>query len=132
MKVSRTIEAPAEEVWRVLIDTRLWPEWGPSVREVDSPERYIAAGVKGRIKTLFGIWLPFEITLFEPPTCWHWNVAGLPATGHRVVSHGRTGCELIFEVPYGAVPYAAVCRRAASRIARLAGDISQDGQQGLR
>ena len=31
------IEAPAGIVWRILIDTREWPIWGPSVRAVKSP-----------------------------------------------------------------------------------------------
>lgn len=124
MKVSRIIEARADAVWQVLIDTRLWPEWGPSVKAVESPQRYIAAGVEGRIKTFFGIWLPFEITAFEAPTFWHWNVAGLPATGHHVIPLDKSGCELIFEIPYGALPYAAVCRRATSCIAHLVGDSS--------
>ena len=124
MKVSRIIKARPDAVWQVLIDTRLWPEWGPSVKAVETPQRFIAAGVDGRIKTFLGLWLRFEITAFEAPRYWHWSVAGLPATGHRVIPRGRSDCELIFEIPYGAVPYAAICQRAARRIARLAGDSS--------
>jgi hypothetical protein len=32
--VSLDVAAPANFVWRLLIDTREWPLWGPSVRAV--------------------------------------------------------------------------------------------------
>ena len=120
MDVATEINAPCAQVWEILIDTRLWPEWGPSVRAVDCPGRWIEGGLSGRIKTAFGLWVPFEITDFEAPVYWHWKVAGIAATGHRLREVAPDRCELVFEIPYGAFPYAAVCRRAAGRIARLA------------
>ncbi len=120
MDVVRLIEAPAETVWKILIDTDQWPLWGPSVARVDCPQRLISAGVKGRVKTVVGLWLPFEITAFEEPVYWHWKVGGIPATGHRVTAKGPNRCELVFEIPFGAFPYAIICRRAAENIARLA------------
>ena len=120
MQVSSLINAPIEIVWEILIDTRQWPLWGPSVSAVDCPKQYISAGMRGRVKTAVGIWVPFAITLFEPPTYWNWKVAGIPATGHRLKKFGPRSCEVIFEMPIAAFPYALVCRQALSRIARLA------------
>lgn len=122
MKITKTIAAPAEKVWDILTDTRLWPLWGPSVSAVDAPRRHLAAGLRGRVKTAVGLWLPFEITRFEAPSYWHWKVAGIAATGHRVTSLDPGRCELSFEVPLWAGPYALVCRLAAENIARLAGE----------
>lgn len=120
MNVTRKIDAPCERVWEILTDTRLWPRWGPSVIAVDASERWIKGGLTGRVKTALGFWVPFEITKFEPPVYWHWKVAGIPATGHRLRRLEAGCCELVFEIPYGAFPYAVVCRQAAGRIARLA------------
>lgn len=120
MRVSKRIGAPVEVVWKILIDTRLWSVWGPSVERVECPQRWISAGVKGRLKTAVGLWVPFEITVFEEPLYWDWKVAGIPATGHRLTAKGANNCELAFEIPCGAFLYAPICRRAAGNISRLA------------
>ncbi|WP_396612733.1 hypothetical protein ACH9L7_05525 [Haloferax sp. S1W] len=43
-------------------------------------------------------------------------MAGIPATGHRVRAVGVEQCEVTFEVPLYAAPYAAVCAVALRRI----------------
>jgi len=122
MQVSQVINAPVEKVWQVLIDTRQWPLWGPSVKAVACSQQCISAGLKGKVQTVIGIWITFEITNFEPLSYWHWKVAGIPATGHQLKKISDTSCELIFELPLVAFPYAVICRRAAKRIAQLAQD----------
>jgi len=122
MKVTRVINASAERVWEILTDTRLWPVWGPSVQAVDCAHRHISAGVSGRIKTAIGLWADFKITEYQPQSYWGWKVAGVPATGHRLRRVSAASCELIFEMPFVAFPYALICRQAANRIARLAED----------
>jgi len=120
MQVSKKIDAPLERVWEILTDTRQWPAWGPSVLHVDSPQRYICFGLQGRLKTAVGIWVSFEITNCEASVFWDWKVAGFAATGHRLNKLNENSCELIFELPFTAFPYALICRQAANRIARLA------------
>jgi len=120
MQIRHVINAPPQQVWKVLIDTRQWPVWGPSVTAVKSPRQYIDAGLKGRLQTVIGLWVPFEITDFEPLHFWSWKVAGIPATGHRLEIIDDNRCELIFEMPAFALPYALICRQAATRIGRLA------------
>ncbi len=120
MQVNKKIDAPLERVWEILTDTRQWPAWGPSVLRVDSPQRYICSGLQGRLKTAVGIWVSFEITNCEAPVFWDWKVAGFAATGHRLKKLNKNSCELNFELPFAAFPYALICRQAANRIARLA------------
>lgn len=113
------LEARAPLVWRLITDTRTWPLWGPSVRAVDCRERFIQAGSAGRIRTPFGIWLPFAVEAFEPEYYWDWRVAGVAATGHRVTPVGPNQCTLTFSVPIWAIGYGFVCQLALNRIGRL-------------
>jgi hypothetical protein len=98
------IRVPAAAAWELLIDTRRWPEWGPSVARVDYADRYIGPGVTGRVQAAFGLWVPFQITKFTAGQYWHWRVADIPATGHRVESIGPNICRVLFEVPWLAAP----------------------------
>jgi hypothetical protein len=116
LKIAIAIKAPCSAAWDLLIDTQRWPEWGPSVARVDCADRYIAPGSVGRVQTAFGPWLSFQITEFIAGQYWHWKVAGIPATGHRVLSIGPSLCRVVFEVPVLAAPYLIVCRLAAQRI----------------
>lgn len=118
-EVSEQLEASASTVWRLMTDTRTWTHWGPSVTAVDCPERYIRGGLAGRIRTPVGIWLPFTIERFDSGIYWDWQVAGILATGHRVVSKGPGLCLLTFTVPIWAVGYGVVCRVALNRIKRI-------------
>ncbi len=116
---SQTLDAPASQVWRLITDTRAWPQWGPTVRAVDCRDRYIQAGSKGRVRTPIGIWLPFKVERYEHQRYWDWRVGGVVATGHWVKALGRKRCELAFSVPFWAAGYGVVCRAALNRIERM-------------
>lgn len=116
--VDRIIDVPAEVVWDLLVDTRRWPEWGPSITDVECDDRRIRTGSTGRVQLGGGVWVPFEITYREAYR-WTWEVAGIPATGHRVEPHNGS-CRAVFEVPLLAAGYAPVCWLALSRIAEVA------------
>ena len=116
LETSVEILAPASAAWELLTDTSRWPQWGPSVSRVESVERYIGPGSTGRVKIVIGVWLPFRVTEFVAGQRWDWEVAGIPATGHRVESLGVDRCRVVFEVPLLAAPYLAICRLAAHRI----------------
>ncbi|MUV89304.1 SRPBCC family protein [Halapricum sp. CBA1109] len=117
--VDRTVDAPAEDVWEILTDTERWPEWGPSVRGVTASERVIQRGTTGRVETPVGVSVPFEITRCEPYV-WEWEVARIPATGHRVESLSGDRCRVTLDLPPLAAGYVPVCRRALDRIAGIA------------
>ena len=117
--VARELARPPAAAWDRLVDTRAWPEWGPTVAAVESPDRRVQAGTTGRVRIAWlGLWVPFEVTSLEwdgGRGHWTWRVAGVPATGHRVGPAGE-GCRVAFEIPLVAAPYAAVCRRALTRL----------------
>ena len=113
------VNAPASAAWVVITDTRLWSEWGPGIAAVEVDERFIRLGSRGWITTFAGFRLPFVITEFDPGRRWRWQVAGIPATGHRVEHVDPMRCRVMFEVPILAAPYLPVCRVAAVRIRRL-------------
>ncbi len=105
-------------VWDIITDTAKWPRWGPTVKDVHLPERFIRNGSEGRVLTLFGIWAPFLIDKFEEGRFWSWKVASINATGHRIQAVDG-GCNLWFDVPIIAAPYALVCQIALNRIQKL-------------
>lgn len=117
---SLEIDARTAVVWNLLIDTSTWPRWGPTVRAVDYPARFLSAQGSGTVTTLGGLRLPFRVTEFEPGTRWAWQVAGVPATDHIVTPNGPSRCRLAFGAPAIAWPYLAVCRRALRNIEREA------------
>ena len=115
---SRTLDAPADVVWRVLVEPARWPTWGPSITAVDCADDRIRAGTTGRVRTVGGLWLPFEITTCDDYR-WTWRIGPVPATGHRVTPLGPDRCRVAFEVPLLAAPYVLVTVLAIRRIARL-------------
>jgi hypothetical protein len=106
-------------VWNLITDTTQWPRWGPTVKRVRFPERFIRNGSSGRVLTALGIWLPFDINEYEHACFWSWKVAAIKATGHRIQAIETGGCYLWFEVPMIAAPYALVCQMALGRIENL-------------
>jgi hypothetical protein len=122
LRTSAQIHAPASVAWALLTDTHAWPTWGPSVRAVDTPARFIAAGMRGRVQTAPGLWLSFEITDWEEGRAWAWHVGGLQATGHLVTPTTANSCDVTFEIPSWAPFYVPVCRLALRRLDALARD----------
>jgi len=114
------IPVPAAVAWWLLTDTEAWPRWGPSVIAVDAPARRIGPGMRGRVKTAPGPWLPFEITDWQAGRRWSWRVAGVPATGHAVEPLAPGRCRVAFTIPIWAPFYAPVCRAALRRLRELA------------
>ncbi len=72
----------------------------------------------GHVWTPLELWLPFQITDFDPPRSWAWSVLSIPATSHTV-EPAPGGCRVSFSVPATGFAYLAVCRLALERIAAL-------------
>ena len=117
---SLLINADAERVWNIIIDTMLWPQWGPSVSVVECADRYINGQSQGRLKTALGIWLPFTITEFEAYHFWSWRIGRIDATGHRVRQYGHNQTLLSFTMPWWSTPYLVICNKALQKIEVLA------------
>ncbi|WP_326966499.1 hypothetical protein [Arthrobacter sp. CG_A4] len=71
------------------------------------------------MRTILGVALPYTVTGFEAGRYWSWSVAGIPATGHRVIPQ-EGGALVTFTVPWWAPAYLPVCALALRRIERLA------------
>ena len=119
VRVSQECHASAHRAWQLLTDTTLWPLWGPTVRDVICSERMIRKGSEGKVLTPIGIWVPFLVTEYDDLRFWEWEVAGLRATGHRLIADDEPPCRIVFELPLWWLPYFFVCRRAASNLASL-------------
>lgn len=117
--IARTIAACPETCWRVISDMELWLQWGPSIRDVQPRGLPLRSGLHGRVLTVAGIWLPFEITEVTEGRSWEWRVLGIPATAHLVQPVGPQHSRVSFGIPILALPYAIVCAIALRRIERL-------------
>ncbi|MDJ0783446.1 MAG: hypothetical protein QNJ22_15830 [Desulfosarcinaceae bacterium] len=117
--VWRDYTADVERIWTLITDTQQWPLWGPSLKAVRCQRRVIHAGVRGRVQTVVGIWLPFTVTAYCHLCSWDWRVGGITATGHEVATTPDGRRRLIFWVPLWAWPYAVVCWWALRRIQRV-------------
>jgi uncharacterized protein YndB with AHSA1/START domain len=116
LRASIEVDAPLADVWALLAEFRHWPQWGPTVRAVDAPGAAVVPGLTGRVQTVVGVWLPFEITSVEPMRSWDWRVAGLAATGHEVTALTPTRTRVVFTVPVLFAPYVTVLRVGLRRV----------------
>jgi uncharacterized membrane protein len=87
---SITVQAPAERVWAVFSDVAKWPEWTPTVDQVERlDEGPIHLGARTRIrqpKLPVAVW---EVTELKEGEYFEWvsRAPGVKTTGgHRVVS----------------------------------------------
>ncbi len=115
----RTVAADPSSVWDLLTDTDRWPEWGPTVQggELDPPGRF-RTGATGRVRTLAGIVLPFELTEVVEEQRWSWRIGPVPATAHTVEPVDG-GTRVGFGVPLPAAAYLPVCALGLRRIDAL-------------
>lgn len=126
MEVARVIPATASTLWELLARPHRWPEWGPSVRAVEYNDVEVRAGTRGRIRTPIGLWLPFTITAVEPKRAWHWRVAGITGTGHRIEPVDARHTRIVFEIPAWGFPYGIVGHVALQNLSRRATKVSPD------
>ena len=120
LSTTRQIDAPARVVWRLIAEFELWPSWGPTVNDVITEASVVAPGVQGLVVTPVGVSLPFVITRVEPGASWYWRVAGVKATGHRVIATGPETCRLEFSVPWPFAAYIPILRLGLAKVKSLA------------
>jgi hypothetical protein len=120
INVWRTIHAPAGVLWSLLSDLDRWPDWGPTVRSARIDGEGLMAGAHGRLTTIVGLDVGFEVTDYAEGTYWAWKVSGVPATDHTVQQLSADTCRVGFGVPWPAVGYLAVCRIALQRLETMA------------
>ena len=101
-----TIDAPAGHVWAVYADVRRWPEWTPSVRDVDvdEPDQVdgddagpLVVGSMVRITQPKMPELTWVVTELIPGRSWTWtaNSPGVATTAtHEIEPIEATACRL--------------------------------------
>ena len=119
ISVERRFQVSPADAWDLLTDTEKWPLWGPSVKRVSCSDRHIRQGSTGRVLIPTGIRLPFVVTEYEHESFWTWKVAGITATGHRLIPSGQDGCKVAFEMPLHWIAYVGVCELALRRIGKI-------------
>lgn len=125
LEASHVLEADPDTAWDLLVDTRRWLEWAPTVTDVEASHRRIEAGTTGCIRVQPGVWVPFTITACDSSERrWAWNVARLPAAAHRVDNLGSDRCRIAFELRPFATVNAPLCLRALDRMDALLSDDS--------
>ncbi len=124
--LTRRVTAPPGALWALLTDTDSWPVWGPAVSAVECADAVIGLGSTGRVRTPWGVWLPFEVTehVSPPVARWAWRIGPLPATAHQVMADpARPGGSIVtVEVPAWAVACAPMCLAALAGIDALTRD----------
>lgn len=130
IEAARTVDAEVGAAWKLLATPARWPEWGPSVHDVDADEEGapVVAGRTGRVRVGPGArlsaWVPFEVVDCDAPGeagngRWRWAVGRIPATGHRVARAGAGRTRVCFDAPLAATGYVPVLRRGLERIDAL-------------
>lgn len=114
------IDASAAAVWDLIARFEHWQDWGTTIREVSVDAETVAPGVRGRVRTIVGIWLPFAITDVDDGRYWTWTVAGRPATGHEITPSDSATVRLDFTVVWPLLPYLLPMWLAVRRIRHLA------------
>lgn len=117
---SVVVEAPVSAVWDLLTDFECWPVWGVTIRRVETDAERVAPGVTGRVQTIVGAWLPFEISEAVAEDSWFWTVAGISATRHYVSALGPDRTRIRFTVAWALAPYLAAIRISLVRLKRMA------------
>jgi len=68
---------PADVAWQRYIVPDRWSMWSPQITGVDCADQVLTAGTTGRVRTLFGVSLPFEVLdLDHADRSWRWSVHG--------------------------------------------------------
>jgi len=118
LRTSIDIATPPDVAWDLISRFEHWLSWGVTITAVDPSSGRVRTGLTGRVKTIAGPWLPFEITEVVERESWTWAVAGVRATGHRV-ERTEEGCRVTFTAPVWAPFYLPVLARSLRRLEAL-------------
>ena len=62
LRSSLDIASPPDVVWDLISSFEHWPSWGVTITAVEPSAGRVRTGSTGRVKTVAGLWVPFEIT----------------------------------------------------------------------
>jgi uncharacterized membrane protein len=100
---TRSIDAPAAQVWSVLSDVGRWPEWTPTV---DSVERLDAGpfgvGSRARVRQPRLAAAVWEVTEWVDGERFTWvsHTPGVTTTGRHEVAAQDGGCRVVLRIEH--------------------------------
>ena len=105
------IDAPADDVWRVIEDVERWPEWSESMTSVERLSvGPFGVGSRAKVKQPRLPQAEWTVTEHDPPRSFRWEAKGpgVRSMGDHAVrpaGEGRSTATLVFEQagPLGAV-----------------------------
>ena len=124
-ETTRHIDAPADQVWDVLFDVARWPEWTPTIQEVERlDDGAFGIGSRARVrqpKLPRALW---EVTEVVPGRSFTWEAEGpgMRTVARHAVVPDDTGSTVTLSIeqtgPMGAVA-GLVWRRLTQRYIEL-------------
>ena len=103
IQVSSLLHAEAAHIFRVLTDVTHWPEWTPSVQQIEViKQASLGTGVQVRMhqpKLAPGIW---TFSKWQPDQQFSWEKpsAGLTMTAEHRLTPTAQGCEVTLRMTY--------------------------------
>ena len=103
LRITATIDAPAERVWAVLADVERWPEWTASVSSVEILTG-APLGMGGRVridqpKLRPAVW---TVTLWQPGQRFVWESTnpGVRVVAEHAIAPSAGGCTVTLTVQF--------------------------------
>lgn len=91
----QNIDAPCEKVWQETIDIESWPEWAPTINEVQRLDSGpFGLGSRARLKQPAQPETVWKVTEFEDGSYFAWEATlrGIHMRGGHLVSPTDAGC----------------------------------------
>ncbi|MFF3636847.1 SRPBCC family protein [Streptomyces sp. NPDC002250] len=116
--------ARPETVWRRYACVDRWASWSPQIRAVHTPERRLAAGMRGTVESVVGLRVAFLVeSVDQDHRTWTWRVRLGPTRlrlRHDVRGQGHGSItSLTMHGPWPVLlAYAPFARAALRRLAR--------------
>jgi hypothetical protein len=116
----------ADAVWQRYLVPACWSTWAPHITGVDCTDQVITATTTGRVRTLFGLSLPFDVLdLDHAARSWRWSVHGpygMRMTLRHTVTATAEGSATdlaVYGPPVLVLGYAPVAQLALHRLVTL-------------
>jgi uncharacterized protein YndB with AHSA1/START domain len=101
IEVRSRIDAPPEEIWRVLLDVERWPEWTPSITRLEKLDPGdLRTGQRVRIEQPKLPTMTWTVTALEPGRSFSWSTSrpGVTTVGTHEITVDDSGSEIRLQV----------------------------------
>ncbi|MDN5769492.1 MAG: SRPBCC family protein [Microlunatus sp.] len=118
-------DSAPDEVWQRYVHLDSWAQWAPFIADVETPSRELQPGLTGRVISVGGLAVSFQIIAVDPLTrTWRWRAQIGPVDlvlDHEVIARPGGGSVAVLVVS-GRAPavlsYSPAARLALSALVR--------------